>query len=90
MNPAAMSALAVFGGAAIGSLSPVLSNYVLQRRVARRDLINREIAERQKLYSFSLAIVIPRVPTARACVRAGRIELDLSVDVRDECHTRIR
>ena len=51
MNPAAMSALAVFGGAAIGSLSPVLSNYVLQRRVARRDLINREIAERQRLYS---------------------------------------
>jgi len=35
----------------VGSLSPVLSNYVLQRRVARRDLINREIAERQKLYS---------------------------------------
>ncbi len=35
----------------MGSLSPVLSNYVLQRRVARRDLINREIAERQKLYS---------------------------------------
>ena len=51
MNPAAMSALAVFGGASVGSLSPVLSNYVLQRRVARRDLINREIAERQRLYS---------------------------------------
>jgi len=51
MDPAAMSALAVFGGASVGSLSPVLSNYVLQRRVARRDLINREIAERQNLYS---------------------------------------
>jgi len=51
MNPAAMSALAVFGGASVGSLSPVLSNYVLQRRVARRYLINREIAERQRLYS---------------------------------------
>jgi len=51
IDPAAMSALAVFGGASVGSLSPVLSNYVLQRRVARRDLINREIAERQKLYS---------------------------------------
>lgn len=46
-----MSALAVFGGASVGSFSPVLSNYVMQRRVARRDLINREIAERQKLYS---------------------------------------
>ncbi len=46
-----MSALAVFGGASVGSLSPVLSNYVLQRRVARRDLINREIVERQRLYS---------------------------------------
>jgi hypothetical protein len=51
IDPAAMSALAVFGGASVGSLSPVLSNYVLQRRVARRDLINREIADRQKLYS---------------------------------------
>ena len=51
MNPAAISAWAVFGGASVGSLSPVLSNYVLQRRVARRDLVNREIAERQKLYS---------------------------------------
>jgi hypothetical protein len=51
MNAAALSALAVFGGASVGSLSPVLSNYVLQRRVARRDLINREIAERQKLYA---------------------------------------
>ena len=35
MNPAALSALAVFGGASVGSLSPVLSTYVLQRRVAR-------------------------------------------------------
>jgi hypothetical protein len=51
MNPAALSALAVFGGASVGSLSPVLSTYVLQRRVARRDLVNREIVERQKLYS---------------------------------------
>ncbi len=51
MNSAELSALAVFGGASVGSLSPVLSNYVLQRRVARRDLVNREIAERQKLYS---------------------------------------
>ncbi len=51
MDQSALSALAVFGGASVGSLSPVLSNYVLQRRVARRDLINREIAERQKLYS---------------------------------------
>ena len=51
MNPAVISAWAVFGGASVGSLSPVLSNYVLQRRVARRDLVNREIAERQKLYS---------------------------------------
>ncbi|SEF90365.1 hypothetical protein SAMN05421819_1298 [Bryocella elongata] len=51
MNQSAMSAVAVFGGAAVGSLSPVLSNYVLQRRVARRDLVNREISERQKLYA---------------------------------------
>jgi hypothetical protein len=51
MDPSIVSAFAVFGGASVGSLSPVLSNYVLQRRMARRDLINREITERQKLYS---------------------------------------
>jgi hypothetical protein len=51
MNPVAISALAALGGSSIGALAPVLSNYVLQRSVTRRDLINHEIAERQKLYS---------------------------------------
>jgi hypothetical protein len=51
MNPAAISALAVLGGSSVGALAPVLSNYVLQRSVTRRDLINHEIAERQQLFS---------------------------------------
>ncbi len=51
VNSSAISTLAALGGASVGSLSPVLSNYVLQRRVARRDLVNREIVDRQKLYS---------------------------------------
>lgn len=51
MNPAAISALAAIGGSSLGALGPVLSNYVLQRSATRRDLIAREIAERQKLYS---------------------------------------
>ena len=51
MNPAAISALAVLGGSSVGALAPVLSSYVLQRSVTRRDLLNREIAERQQLFS---------------------------------------
>ena len=51
MNPAAISALAVLGGSSVGALAPVLSNYVLQRSVTRRDLINKEIADQQKLFS---------------------------------------
>ena len=51
MNPAAISALSVLAGSSVGALAPVLSSYVLQRSVTRRDLINREIAERQELYA---------------------------------------
>ena len=51
MNPAAVSALAVLAGSSVGALAPVLSSYVLQRSVTRREFINREIAEKQKLFS---------------------------------------
>ena len=51
MSPAAISALAALGGSSLGALGPVLSNYVLQRSLTRRDLVHREIADRQKLYS---------------------------------------
>jgi hypothetical protein len=51
MNPAIISALAALGGSSVGALAPVLSNFVLQRSVTRRDLLNRQISQRETLYS---------------------------------------
>jgi predicted methyltransferase len=51
MNPAIISALAALGGSSVGALAPVLSNFVLQRSVTQRDLLNRQISQRETLYS---------------------------------------
>lgn len=51
MNPVAISALAALGGSAVGALAPVLSNVLVQRSAARRDIANRRLVEREALYS---------------------------------------
>jgi hypothetical protein len=51
MNPAIISALAALGGSSVGALAPVLSNFILQRSVTQRDLLNRQISQREALYS---------------------------------------
>ena len=51
MNPAITSALAALGGSSVGALAPVLSNFILERSVTRRELLNRQIAQRETLYS---------------------------------------
>jgi hypothetical protein len=51
MNYAVISALAAFGGSSGGALARVLSSYVQQRSVAQREFSNRQIAERETLYS---------------------------------------
>ena len=51
MNPAIINILAALSGTAVGSLAPVLSNYVLQRSVTQRDLLNRQLGQRENLYS---------------------------------------
>ena len=51
MNPVLISALAALTGSTIGALAPILSNYVLQRSVTQRDLLNSQIAQRETLYS---------------------------------------
>ena len=51
MNPAMINVLAALSGTAVGSLAPVLSNYVLQRSVTQRDLLNRQLGQREVLYS---------------------------------------
>jgi hypothetical protein len=51
MSPAIISALAALGGSSVGALAPVLSNFILQRSVTQRDLLNRQISQRETLYS---------------------------------------
>jgi hypothetical protein len=51
MNSAVLSTLAALGGSSIGALGPIVSNYVLQRGQTQRDLLLRQIADREALYS---------------------------------------
>jgi hypothetical protein len=51
MNQAIISAAAALAGSAIGTLAPVLSNLVLQRSATQREVLNRELTDRQPLYS---------------------------------------
>ena len=51
MNPAVISALAALGGSAVGALAPVWSNYVFQKGLTERDLLNRQLAQREALYA---------------------------------------
>jgi len=51
MNNAILSVSAALIGSTVGGLAPVLSNYVLQRGQAKHDLLNRQLAQRESLYS---------------------------------------
>jgi hypothetical protein len=51
MNEALISAVAALTGSAVGGLTPIISNYLIQRGLTERELVTRELAERQNLYS---------------------------------------
>ena len=51
MDNTLTSVLAALGGSLIGASTPVVSNFVLQRSGTRRELTNREIVQREELYS---------------------------------------
>ena len=51
MNNAILSVSAALIGSTVGGLAPVLSNYVLQRGQTRHDLLNRQLTQRESLYS---------------------------------------
>lgn len=51
LNPAIVNIVAALSGTAVGSLAPVLSNYVLQKSITQRDLLNRQLGQRETLYS---------------------------------------
>ncbi len=46
-----VSAIAALAGSAIGGITPLISNYVAQRSITRRELLSRELNERQTLYA---------------------------------------
>jgi hypothetical protein len=51
MDAALISALAALAGSALGGITPILSNYLIQRGLTERELLGRELASRQTLYS---------------------------------------
>jgi hypothetical protein len=51
MNGAVISALAALGGSAFGGITPLISNYLIQRGTTARELLSRELVSRQTLYS---------------------------------------
>ncbi len=51
LNPAVLNILAALSGTAVGSFAPVLGNYVLQKGAMERDLLTRQLGQREGLYS---------------------------------------
>ena len=51
MDSTLTSVLAALSGSIIGATTPALSNFVIQRSAAQREMTNREIAQREDLYS---------------------------------------
>ena len=51
LSAAVVNIIAALTGTAVGSLAPVLSNYILQKSITQRDLLNRQLGQRETLYS---------------------------------------
>jgi hypothetical protein len=51
MDGALISALAALGGSAFGGITPLISNYLIQRGMTEREMLSRELMSRQTLYS---------------------------------------
>jgi hypothetical protein len=51
MDTALISALAALAGSALGGITPIMSNYLIQRGLTERELLGRELASRQALYA---------------------------------------
>ena len=51
MDGAVISALAALAGSALGGVTPIMSNYLIQRALTEREMLSRELASRQMLYS---------------------------------------
>ena len=65
MNDALISAVAALTGSAVGGLTPLISNYLIQRGLTERELLARELTERQNMYSefirFGTAVYVKAI-----------------------------
>ena len=48
-NSSVINIIAALSGTVVGSLAPVVSNYVLQKSITQRDLLNRQLSQRETL-----------------------------------------
>lgn len=51
MSSAELSTLAALAGSALGGITPIISNTVVQRSTTQRELLSRQLAGRQDLYA---------------------------------------
>ena len=51
MDRATLSAVAALSGSALGGITPLVSNFLVQRGQTRRELLSRAMTERQTLYA---------------------------------------
>jgi hypothetical protein len=51
MDGAVIGAMAALGGSALGGITPLISNYLIQRGMTEREMLSRELVSRQTLYS---------------------------------------
>jgi hypothetical protein len=56
ISTAELSALAALAGSAIGGIAPLISNHLNQRGLTQRELLTRELSERQNLYAEFITV----------------------------------
>jgi hypothetical protein len=69
MNGAVVSALAALGGSALGGITPLISNYLIQRGMTARELLSRDLVSRQTLYADFIQFGTKLYVSATTCPR---------------------
>jgi len=69
MNNALISAVAALSGSALGGITPIISNYLIQRGLTQRELLNRELAEQIP----HLAMSIPYTLSSQCLAYLGEL-----------------
>lgn len=51
MDPVSISALSVLGGSLVGALTSLVSTWLTQKHLDRRELLGKQLADRESLYA---------------------------------------